>query len=68
MINTDDDAAARKARARLLREVIERLKSTKTEGEGQSPSPTEPAASPLPESPRDFIHRKMRELDTQDPS
>jgi hypothetical protein len=68
MLNTDDDAAARKARARRLREVIERLKSTRTDGEGAPLSPTESAAIPLPESPRDFIQRKMRELDPHEPS
>jgi hypothetical protein len=58
----DDDAKARKARAKRLEEEINKL-------EKKSPIPPDPAqeaeeqiAHPE-ESPRDFIQRRMRELD-----
>jgi hypothetical protein len=57
-----DDEAARKARAQRLREQIKQIESPKTEDES-----TAKEARPQPgESPRDFIHRKMRELDKKD--
>ena len=50
-----DDEAARKARAQRLREQIKKV----TTQEGAPPQEEEKAA----ESPRDFVHRKMRERD-----
>ena len=47
-----DKAAAE--RAARLREQIERLKK------GEEPEPAKPNEKP---SPRDFIHKRMRELD-----
>jgi hypothetical protein len=56
-----DDEEARAQRARRLREQIEHLVAA-------DPEP-EPAAEALdldaPESPRDFVHRKMRERETK---
>lgn len=52
---TEDDSA-RRARAERLRREIDRLK------EGGVPFAPPPAPSP-PESPADFVHRRMRELD-----
>jgi hypothetical protein len=52
----DEDEEARKARAARLRAQIERLKA------GQQPAwpPDQPSA---PESPRDYVERRMREVD-----
>jgi hypothetical protein len=55
-----DDEEARKERARRLHEQIEHLAPGDTE-----PEP-EPEADASAESPRDFIHRKMREWETKD--
>ncbi len=49
-----DEEEARRARARRLREDIEWLKS------GGRPAIEEPRR---PETPRDFVERRMRELD-----
>jgi hypothetical protein len=57
-----DDEAARKARAQRLRKQIQRLAAP----EGEAGSAQE-APPPAPESPRDFIHRKMRGLDKKEP-
>ena len=62
----DDDAveaaeekAAQLQRAKRLREQIARMK-----GKAGGPPSDEPPAGPdRPESPRDFIDRKMREAD-----
>jgi hypothetical protein len=59
---SSNDEAARKARADRLHAQIEALKGKKAP---ETP-PTQPAeqpeeASPT-ESPRDFVHRRMREL------
>ncbi len=52
-----DQEAAQKARAERLRKQVEELKQGEEEaGQGQS---KEPARK---ETPRDFIHRRMREL------
>jgi hypothetical protein len=53
-----DDQNARKARAKQLQKEIEALTSV----EGARPAPAKTAEKPH-ESPRDFIHRKMAELD-----
>jgi hypothetical protein len=53
-----DDAQARRERAATIREQLEQLKS--------DAAPEEEAARPEgPESPREFIERKMRERDEQ---
>jgi hypothetical protein len=49
-----DDKAAREARAERLRQQIDKLVST---GEGEEKQP-----APGSESPREFIHRKMKDL------
>jgi hypothetical protein len=49
-----DDKAARKARAERLRQQIDTLVST---GEEQDKKPAQGS-----ESPREFIHRKMKDL------
>jgi hypothetical protein len=69
----NDDEAARRARADSLRQRIATLKSGHTaakvpesdsEASGRS-SEIKPAdeTAPLGESPREFVQRKMRELD-----
>jgi hypothetical protein len=50
----DDDEKARKARAEGIRKQIESLKKPSAAGE-QKP--------PAPETPAEFVHRRMRELD-----
>jgi|GEM_PF-2664710 len=66
-----DDEAARKARAETLMAEIDRLTSQQSQPEkdkrdkddqatGQDEAENQPS-----ESPRDFIHRRMRELDKQ---
>ena len=68
-----DDEAARRARANALRQRIAALKSDQTspkDSEDDSESrdsvtgqkPGEKTA-PVDESPREFVHRRMRELD-----
>jgi len=57
-----DDEAARKARAKQLHRQIEQIvspenKEGKAEDEASRPEPSRK------ESPGDFIHRRMRELD-----
>jgi hypothetical protein len=65
----DDDEAARKARAESLRQRIASLKSDQTASEEVSEDDSETDSNgeeaPLGESPREFIHRKMRELDNK---
>ncbi len=59
-----DDAAARKARAERLRKKIAKIVSPpkpKTEEADDS-------AEPDPDNPRQFIERKMRELDSRRPA
>jgi hypothetical protein len=71
-----DDEEARRAKAASLRERIARLKSPTEGGGGEAgddsetqppPGETPPegsrAEAPKGESPRDFIHRRMREMD-----
>lgn len=55
-----NDAAARAARARLLRMQIEGLVSKETvEGERA------PGAAPEKESPAEFVERRMREIEVE---
>lgn len=73
-----DDEEARRAKAQSLRERIARLRSPgeRAGGEADDDSETQsspgeatneraPADAPKHESPRDFIHRRMRELDEE---
>lgn len=74
-----DDEEARRAKAQSLRERIARLRSpgeSRAGGEADDDSETQsppgevtnehaPADAPKHESPRDFIHRRMRELDEE---
>ena len=66
-----DTQAARKARAERLRRQISRIISEPDSAQGQDETASSPAATPegqsprsqpARESPRDFIHRRMREL------
>ena len=52
-----DEETTRKIRANRLREQIERLKAP-----GNKPKENVREDGPANESPREFIHRKMREL------
>jgi hypothetical protein len=52
----DDDEKARKARAEGIRKQIESLKKPST-GADEKP--------PAPETPAEFVHRRMRELDCE---
>jgi hypothetical protein len=73
----DDDEAARRARAAALRQRIAALKpvgrrsetakdDSETSGLRPDKKPGDEAA-PLGESPREFVNRKMRELDRDQP-
>jgi hypothetical protein len=53
----NDDKESGSARAARLRELIDRLKS------GQQPE-EDPDRSSRPENPREFVERRMRELDS----
>ncbi len=61
---TNDDETIRKARAQRLRKQIEQLVSPKDkpgqENPEESTGETE-AQAPKGESPREFVHRKMRQ-------
>ena len=56
----DTEEEEQRRRAAELREQVERLKS----GE-EAPAEEEEGAEPVPESPREFIRRKMREEEEQ---
>jgi hypothetical protein len=69
----NDDEAARRARANALRQRIAALKpgqtrpedsedESKTQGPGSNEKPGD-ETTPLGESPREFVNRRMRELD-----
>ena len=62
---TNDDKALRKARAQRLRKQIERLVSPKDKPEPENKPEKDAgeteAQAPKGESPREFIHRKMRQ-------
>ena len=74
---TNDDEAGRRAKAEALRQRIARLKSgqKQSENEGEdseaanagSEHKRDDDAAPLGESPREFVQRKMRELDRDEP-
>jgi hypothetical protein len=55
------DDAAQAARAKRLRKEIEKIKAPPSQAEATQPKT---AATPK-ESPRDFIQRRMRELDQE---
>jgi hypothetical protein len=62
-----DDEAARKARADRLHAQIESYKEKNASSDAAAPAPESegeqtPAPTPPAESPRDFVHRRMREL------
>jgi len=59
---SSDDEAARKARAERLRKQIKGLKGQQAGGKEPRPKGGE-GEEPPAESPREFIHRKMRDLD-----
>jgi hypothetical protein len=71
----DDDEAARKARADSLRQRIASLKPNQVKPDEASDNDSEtdssglnengPDEAPLGESPREFVQRKMRELDNK---
>jgi hypothetical protein len=64
---TNDDAAAQEERARRLRESIDQLKKPHDEAPAEeTPAAGAEPTAPRAESPREFIHRKMRELDRKD--
>jgi hypothetical protein len=65
---TSDDEANRKARAQQLRKQIEQLVSPKDTPEPENAEESTGktgAQAPKSESPREFIHRKMRESKRQ---
>jgi len=66
-----DDQAARKARAEKLRKQISRITGKPDSAQGRdepesaqdvTPEESAPGTHPASESPRDFIQRRMREL------
>jgi hypothetical protein len=57
-----EDIAARKARADRLRGKVEELRSDSQAPSG-APEEAKPPASP--ESPREFVQRRMREIEKQ---
>jgi hypothetical protein len=63
-----DDEAARKARADRLHAQIESCK-TQAKGKEEPTQGTEGSSAepPAGESPRDFVHRRMRELRKKNP-
>jgi len=61
---TNDDEATRKARAESLRRRLRQVRSAEADTETEASKKNEPKAeAPKDESPREFIHRRMRELD-----
>lgn len=58
-----DDAAARKARAERLRQQISNLVNKPDTAKGGDEKDSSQESPPAKESPRDFIHRRMEELD-----
>jgi hypothetical protein len=64
----DDDAEARRKRAAQLREQIQRLKKdpqAQRPPGGVDSDADGPARQGRPESPREFIGKRMRELDAK---
>ena len=56
----EDDEQARKARAESIRKQIDQLKA----GKGVKESPDNKGNQPGSETPAEFIHRRMEELDS----
>lgn len=56
---SDDDEAARKARAERLHRRIEQIK----DGGKPTRAPAPAGPAPAPEKPAEFIRRRMRDLD-----
>jgi len=56
MMNNDEEEL-QKVRAQHIREQLERLKADQKAGEQESER-----GGPARESPRDFVHRRMREI------
>ena len=54
----DDDTTAKKARAEGIHRQIEALKARKDGAQSN-------AAPPMPETPAEFVHRRMQELETK---
>ena len=65
----DDEKEAQKARAKSLRQEIAKLTNQETSVNTESDSETCSDAlrkdTPLKETPRSFVERRMRELDQQ---
>jgi hypothetical protein len=59
-----DDETARKARSENLRERIEQLQRGPSTAKQEQDAP---GAAPKHESPREFIERRMRELEKKKP-
>jgi hypothetical protein len=58
-----DDEAARKARAERLRAQVNAAKRRRADQAPETAAPEQPADKPGEgESPREFVHRRMREL------
>lgn len=65
----EDDEAARKARAESLLQEIDRLTSTPStagKAESEAADTVDEKDSKKTESPREFIHRRMNELEHED--
>jgi len=64
-----DDGAARKARADALRRRIDKLNDAgPAAGRAPAPAGRVPPAPAVPESPAEFVHRRMRELGDAPPA
>jgi hypothetical protein len=61
-----DEQAARKARAEGLREQIARITNHGAPG-GEKPQRDSHTQIPARQSPREFVHERMRELDKKKP-
>ena len=62
---TNDDETIRKARAQQLRKQIEQLVAPEDKPGQENPEESTEAQAPKGESPREFIHRKMRQTKGQ---
>jgi hypothetical protein len=68
------DRKAQEARAKQIREDIKKMargrkpqpESEKVDEVAANDAPAPKASTPKRESPRDFVHRRMRELDQED--
>ena len=61
-----DEEAARKARAESLRQRIARITNPCPPGGEKQPGDSRPQ-TPARQSPREFVHERMRELDKKKP-